>query len=108
MITKDGTEIIVGWSDHHIVWIEAAMTLPKNQRTAAYQDIADMTGRTLTAVRCKAYWIGEKRHNEQLRIEAARTRRVLVVDTGRGPYKPRLAPSQLAPISKARLMGARA
>lgn len=108
MIASDGKDIPVGWSDHHIIWIEAVMTLPKNQRTAAYQDIADMTGRTLTAVRCKAYWIAEQREYLRLRLEAATARRVLVVDRGRGPNRPKLAPSEIAPISKARLMGARA
>lgn len=108
MIDHMGREIAVGWSDHHIVWIEAAMTLPKNKRTEAFQDIADMTGRSLNAVRCKAYWIEEQRQEDRLRLAAARTRRVLVADPGRGPNRPKLPPSQLEPISKARLMGARA
>jgi len=108
MITSAGKDVPVGWSDHHIVWIEAAMTLPKNQRTAAYQDVADMTGRTLTAVRCKAYWIAEQREYERLRLEAATARRVLVpIRCVPRNTRPEMAKSQLAPISRARLMGCR-
>lgn len=107
MIDHAGEDILVGWPDHHLVWIEAALTLALKERLAAYQDISDLTGRTFTAVRQKGYWLAEKRQAEQARIAAATSRRILVVDRGRGPNRLKLAPSQLTPVSKARLMGCR-
>lgn len=112
MIASDGRDIQVGWSDHHIVWIEAAMTLPRSERTDAYRDIAAMTGRTLTAVRCKAYWIGEQRHKEMIRAKAradmaaslARRPMVVAGKLGVSTYAP---PTAIKPIPKARLMGCR-
>lgn len=109
MIDRSGAEVVVAWPEHHIIWLEAALTLPKSERHAAFQDIAEMTGRTFCAVRSKAYWMNERKRLARLRADAERNRPVLVVDVGRGPNKrPALTPSQLTPISKARLMGARA
>jgi hypothetical protein len=50
MKDRFGNPIIIGWPAHHILWIEAAMTLPHRERIAAFQEIADMTGRGYASV----------------------------------------------------------
>lgn len=115
MNTAATKRVDIAWPEHHIVWVEAAMTLPRSERTAAYKDIAAMTGRTLSAVRCKAYWLEEQRHEQALR---ARTmikfsegvaRQPFVVAGTLGTLRRKLenSPSEIKPLSKARLMGCR-
>jgi hypothetical protein len=110
MIDHEGSEVVVGWADHEIVWLEAALTLPKNERAAAFQDIAELTGRTFCAVRSKSYWMNERKRLARLRMDVERNRKPMAIITwspGSG-RRPKLPPSELAPLSKARLMGARA
>jgi hypothetical protein len=49
-VDRWGRPIRLGWPRHHLVWIEAALTLPKMERLRAYEDISSLTGRSLTAV----------------------------------------------------------
>lgn len=110
MIDHNGDEVVVAWPEHHIVWLEAALSLPKSERHAAFQDIAEMTGRTFCAVRSKAYWMNERKRLARLRLDVERNRKPMVIITwtpGSG-RRPKLPPSEIAPLSKARLMGARA
>jgi hypothetical protein len=48
MIGCDGKRIYVGWAEHEILWLRAAMsaTLNRKEKQEALQDIADMTGRS--------------------------------------------------------------
>ena len=50
MKDRFGNPINVGWPEHHILWLEAAMSLPARDRAEAFQDIADLTGRSFAAV----------------------------------------------------------
>jgi hypothetical protein len=61
MKDRYGDPIRVGWSDHHIVWLEAAMTLSGEERDYAIQDIGELTGRSPEAVRAKMRAINWKR-----------------------------------------------
>lgn len=54
MIDRFGKPIRVGWAPHELLYIEAALTFRASERSSAYQDIADMTGRSLIAIRAKA------------------------------------------------------
>ena len=57
MKDRFGKPIAVGWSEHELVWLRAAMSLPFGERMAAFRDIADMTGRTTAAVKHQEYRI---------------------------------------------------
>jgi hypothetical protein len=54
MIDRHGRALIVGWQPHEILWLRAAMALPFRKRTDAYQQVAEMTTRTLAGVRHRA------------------------------------------------------
>lgn len=77
MIDRFGKTIKVDWSAHEELWVEAALSLPRIERTDALWDIAQMTGRGIHAVRAKAEKIAS-----QKRLEAAErtmiTRSVMV------------------------------
>lgn len=65
MKDRYGFPVLVGWHDFEILWVEAALTLPKIERSAAYRDIASMSGRTFQAIQCKAQMIAsQKRFDE--------------------------------------------
>lgn len=72
MLDRFGNPVRVAWPHHHILWIDAALTLPRNEHTAAFEDIADLTGRSLVAIQSKAYAI------QRARLAEANTRRVFV------------------------------
>lgn len=73
MINRWGKSITVGWPEHHILWIEAAMTLPtRMERLSAYEDICDLTGRSLKAVMCKAAQMADEQRNASRRAAEAR------------------------------------
>jgi 2-polyprenyl-6-methoxyphenol hydroxylase-like FAD-dependent oxidoreductase len=103
MIDRFGDPIRVGWPEYQILWLRAALDLPKPERAAAFQDIADMTGRTLSAVRDRAYleaW--------RMRERAERCRRPMVPARAFPcPQRSRFIPSELKQPTKAQLMGAR-
>ena len=107
MIDRWGKRIIVGWAEHEILWVKAAIKLPRDERIEAFQDIASMTGRTEFAVRDKAKDIrAQQRKDMELIFTAAPCppRRIAT------PYAfeaKRALPSQFAPPSIARLMGGR-
>lgn len=50
MIDRFGKQIRVGWSDAETLWLVAAMGLPLGERSAAYLDISEMTGRSFAAI----------------------------------------------------------
>lgn len=85
MKDRFGNRIDVGWAVHEEIWVEAALTLPKNMRTAAYQDIADMTGRSLGCVRFKAGNLAsEQRLEAALRAFVPSTIMVVAPGANRG------------------------
>ncbi len=45
---------IIGWSRKEMIWLEAALTLPAYDFLLALEDIASMSGRTVSAVAAKA------------------------------------------------------
>ena len=44
----------IGWSQKEIIWLRAALTLPGYDCLCALDDIASMSGRTISAIRAKA------------------------------------------------------
>lgn len=50
-----GRDSTVGYSEVELIWIRAALTLPRGERAAAFRDIASMMGRNLHAVLDKSY-----------------------------------------------------
>lgn len=109
MLDRFGSPGRVGWPEHSILWLEAALTLPRDQHSQAFQDIADMTGRTLNAVRFKAYALLTQRLDVRIAdaaaIKKAQHAAMLARRTARLCGLP---PSQIPAPSMARLMGARA
>ena len=60
MKDRFGQPTIIGYSEVEILWIRAALTLPRGERAPAFRDIAAMTGRNLHAVQDKAYKLREE------------------------------------------------
>lgn len=44
----------IGWSPKELVWLQAALTLPAYEFLQACEDIAGMSGRTVSAIAAKA------------------------------------------------------
>ena len=80
MLDRWGNPIVVGWPPHHIVWIEAALTLPRHERTQALKEIADMVGRPLVCVQKRAYAL------QAARLRPSEPRVVMV--PGPAPFGP--------------------
>lgn len=99
MIDRYGHRVAVGWPEHHLEWIKAALSLDMKARQEAFHDIAEMTGRGFKAVRARAYCINalERRH-----AAAHQRRAVMRLPTGRS-----LPPSELRQPTMAQLMGCR-
>ena len=105
MISRFGQPIFLGWPEHHLEWIRAALTLDYKSRQFALQDIAEMTGRGIKAVRDRAKRIKEQ-DKRQAKIANRRVMR-LPPDWSRVSSYRALGPSQIAPPAMARLMGCR-
>lgn len=54
MIDRFGKPIRVGYSLTELIWIEAALSLDKIERRAAFHDIACLTGRSYKSIKDKA------------------------------------------------------
>lgn len=105
MIDRHGNTILVGWSAHEILWVEAAMTLLPASKIAAFQDIADMTGRSYTAIVRKASDLVSAKREAAIEARLA-TRRVMVPTASQHtPGRIPLVPSKLRQPSKSQLMG---
>ena len=100
MIDRFGAPIYVGWPEYQRLWILAALTLPRKERLAAFQDISDLTGRTLCAVQDRAYNL------QAARLRASEPRMVMVV--ARSIPCPQRAPGSIRGPSLAQLMSGRA
>lgn len=93
-LDRYGRQIYLGWSRHQELWVLAALELPTRfERWQAYNDIADMTGRTVKAVSAKAC----KLHQARLATQQYCQRLFIEVPTrtNMGP-KNILPPSQIA------------
>lgn len=105
MMDHKGKTIFVGWAAHEIVWLTAAAGLPNREQREAYEDIADMSGRTFAAVQRQANRMaaGAREIARRARIAAEQPERVIL------PAAP-LAPSTLNTSARmmAMRMGARA
>ncbi len=101
-LDRYGNAIRIGFSETEIIYIKSAMSLPRAERWAAFEDIASMSCRTVQNVRAKAYAL----HNQALAEYAAR--RLGEWSVRRSHSKPVLAPSIIEPVSEARKMAGRA
>lgn len=87
MVGYDGNEVNVGWAEHEILWVRAAIS--QGCRVEDFTDIASISGRTLGAVRDMAYKL--RRTETPVTVRAAKQRRTVAQS------KP-LAPPIAAPI----------
>ena len=107
MIDRFNNSIVVGWPAHHVLYLEAAMSLPTvAERTAAYRDIADLIGRSFQSVANKVYRlrVAQEMVSLRARVSALEDGRVLLGPIALAP----LEPSSFADIPSAQLMGGRA
>lgn len=97
MIDHWGNSIRVGWAAHELVWVEAALSLPTQDRREAYKDIASMSGRSYDAIRRMA-----------VQLRAAQRR---ALEAMQRPVRVRLPatlpPTTIKPPTLAQLMGRR-
>ena len=73
MIDRWGSPIRIGWSDHQILWIRAAMTLDGHERHEAIRDIADLVGRSYASVWGKVRALREQDRYDEKRRRLAET-----------------------------------
>lgn len=106
MLDRYGNRVLVGWALHELIWIEAALSLPSRAlRAAAYEDIADLSGRGVLAVRDKANHMAAL---FRLASEAEQTARRILVAERSVRRAPVTLPSDLRQPTMAQKMGARA
>jgi len=67
-LDRNGGYVQIGYSEVECEWIAAANTLSGSERVSAFQDIADMAGRTYPQVRNKA---NEMRKADKIALEKA-------------------------------------
>lgn len=103
-IDRWGKTVLIGWADHEMEWVRAALTLPQRQRLDAFADIASMTGRTFCAVADRAGIVKARQRADAAALE--RSKRIMTPKRSR-KIGPVALPSQLNPPTRARLMGAR-
>lgn len=101
MLDRFGERIRVSYSEAERIYLRAAMTLGRMDRRPAFQDIAELSGRTLSQIRDAAYAL----HSADLAEWAASRPRMLPVRVV--PKMASLAPSELKPPSRAALMAGR-
>lgn len=100
MIDRFGKPIVIGWHDHELLYIYAALTLPKAERIAAYPDIAAMTGRTIRQVQSKCFAVTYDRQEAALERMRDKPRQVKRVEA--------VAASSIRPLTVAERMKGRA
>lgn len=93
MKDRFGKPLALGWSAVEEIYIRAAMSLTKAERPAAYQDIADMTGRTKAAICSKADRMLAAGHDAGIRSNGWRyTPKQFVPPRATGtPHRPTMA-----------------
>lgn len=69
MIAHDGRKICVGWADHEIIWLRAA--IEAGMRRQDVHDIAALSGRSANAIRDMAYKLRVKDRAAELQTRKA-------------------------------------
>lgn len=92
MLDRFGKSIFVGFAEHEILWIKAAMSFkPRSRaRVDAFREISELTGRSVDSIRQKAHMI-EGARLDALAAERSRTITVPARDMrqARGIERPR-------------------
>lgn len=97
MIDRYGNRLAVGWSEVEMLWLEAALALPKNERMSAYQDIAAMSTRPALSIQRMAHRVAMLKRDEELRRMRLAPRQVKRADP--------LPPSQIVATRKQLMAG---
>lgn len=73
-LNRFGFSVNIGWADFEDLYIFALNTMTKDERHKAAAEVADMTGRTHSAIieRCRLFRAVERRTEAQMRYTAAR------------------------------------
>jgi hypothetical protein len=74
VIDRHGKRVYVGWAEHEVLWLEAALTLPRDQQYAAFHDIAEMRGSTFATVARQAGHIAGVAHAKARALRLAEER----------------------------------
>lgn len=64
MIDRYGRPLNLGWAEHEVLWLQVAM----EEGPEALRDLADLTGRSLDAVKTAAYKM--RRHERPKMVKA--------------------------------------
>lgn len=64
MMDRFGRPLRIGFAEYELIRIRAAMTLPQREKLEAFHDIADLSGRTFSAVYNKSRWLVENDRSE--------------------------------------------
>lgn len=107
MIDHFGKPVRVGYASHELIWIRAAMRLPRDERTEAYQDIAQLTGRTEFAIREKAKELRARAREDFAKLMAACPPRRPLVPQRKHFRRPPVLKSELRQPTLKQLMGCR-
>lgn len=54
-LDRFGNPIMLGWPEHHLLWLAAAWSLPAAERNAALREISELTGRSAAACYFRAH-----------------------------------------------------
>lgn len=73
-LNRFGVSVNIGWADYEDLYIIALNTLTKDERHKAASEVAEMTGRTHSAIieRCRLFRAVERRTEAKLRYTATR------------------------------------
>lgn len=104
-----GDQVRVAWQEHELLWVRAALTLPKEARGNAFHQIADMRGCAYATVQSKGTAI-RKQIIVEAEAEYLRANPVKTFTRARTARVVALPPSQLntSPQMQAKRIGARA
>lgn len=118
MLDQAGKPVIVGWPEYQLLYLRAAVSLTKRDRWEAYQDIAEMVGRSFASVKRKAEMLqAEDRRESKAMLETILrknwhseslqdgSRRSFVSTPTLARQKHNMPPSTLACVSEAAKMG---
>lgn len=93
-VDRFGRPIRLGFADHEILWIEAALTLWGRARREAFEDISAMTGRSYESIQAKAYKLTNARPRRSVPAPA-----VVAPQPVNGFQRPRYSVQQLVQMT---------
>lgn len=118
MLDRWGKSLIVGWPEHHLLWLHAAAKLRGQELCCALDDIASMTGRKYAECerKMRVMVADEKRQAREFLETAIRknwqsdslsdgSRRAFISTPTRARKIATLPPSALAAITRAQMTG---